>query len=313
MSAYDCISGVRTQKDLGPSMLGDVSTAPQPDWATMSLADDAIEVVVTRLNEGPEAIRSSFALLSDAERQRAGRFAFERDRRRFTVARARLRQLLAMRLGIHPESVVLNYGAYGKPALEGLSAESDLRFNVSHCDDIAVYVFATGREVGVDVEYVRVMPDADDIAARFFSRHENKTYMALARRDKPQGFFNCWTRKEAFIKALGDGLSHPLDRFDVSLSPGELARILRVDGTPGEDCEWEIHSFVPWPGFIGAIVAQKLGTGSFTRVDPEQVAMSLRRLRDSAGAINDRHQRCLETGAQWTRCVDGWQTERFVF
>jgi 4'-phosphopantetheinyl transferase len=236
-------------------------------------ADDAIDVVVTGLEVEAEAVHASAALLSDAERQRASRFAFDRDRNRFIVARARLRQLLAARLGVGPASVELVYGARGKPALARRFAHSGLRFNVSHSNDVAVYAFAPGREVGIDVEAVRVIRDADDIAARFFSRRENEAYLALDPRDRPLGFFNCWTRKEAFIKALGDGLSHPLDRFDVSLTPGEPAKILRVDSTPGGDCEWTLHSFVPEPGFIGAIVVQKFAYEVASMAGPERIAV----------------------------------------
>jgi 4'-phosphopantetheinyl transferase len=120
-----------------------------------------------------------------------------------------------------------------------------------------VYAFAQGRAVGIDVEAIRTIRDADAIAARFFSRRENETYRALDPEDKPLGFFNCWTRKEAFVKALGAGLSHRLDRFDVSLAPGEPARILSVDGIASPDCGWTIHSFIPRPGYIGAVVTQE--------------------------------------------------------
>ena len=217
---------------------------------------DAIEVVVIRLAIGPAAVRASAVLLSDAERQRASRFVFDRDAHRFIVARARLRQLLAVRLGVRPESVELVYGARGKPALALPEADSDLRFNVSHRDEVAVYAFSFGREVGIDVEAVRMIRDADAIAARSFSRRENEAYRALDPRDRLLGFFNCWTRKEAFVKALGDGLSLPLDRFEVSLAPGEPARILRVGHTPGADCGWRLASFSPAPGFVGAVVAE---------------------------------------------------------
>jgi 4'-phosphopantetheinyl transferase len=220
------------------------------------LADDAVEVVATTLDVGRDCVRALTALLSEAERQRAGRFAFDRDRRRFIVARARLRQLLAARLGVAPESVELAYGTHGKPALARRSTDSDLRFNVSHSEEVAVYAFAAGREVGIDVEVVHAITDADDIAARSFSRRENEAYLALDPRDKPLGFFNCWTRKEAFIKALGDGLSHPLDRFEVSLTPGEPARIVHVESTPGERCGWTLHGFSPGPGLVGAVVVQ---------------------------------------------------------
>jgi 4'-phosphopantetheinyl transferase len=101
-----------------------------------------------------------------------------------------------------------------------------------------------------------VIDDADGIAASVFSRPENEAYLALARPDRPLGFFNCWTRKEAFVKAIGDGLTHPLTGFDVSLAPGEPARIVRVNETPGDDCGWRMESFSPAPGFVAAVVTQ---------------------------------------------------------
>jgi len=236
------------------------------------LPADPYEIVVFRLDVEPDAVRASAALLSDAERQKANRFAFDHDRRRFIVARAQLRRFLAARLGVRPESVELIYGPRGKPALSRRFADSDLRFNVSHSEDVAVYAFAPGREIGIDVEAVREIRDADDIAARFFSRRECEAYRALDRHDRPLGFFNCWTRKEAFIKAIGDGIYYPLDRFDVSLSPGEPANILRVESTPGEDCEWRLHSFVPETGFIGAVVVQKFAHELASMAGPERIA-----------------------------------------
>jgi 4'-phosphopantetheinyl transferase len=195
-------------------------------------------------------------LLSADETERAGRFAFERDRRRYIVARARLRQLLGERLGAAPESLRFVYKPHGKPALARCPAQRDLRFNVSHCGEVAAYAFAEGREVGVDIEEVRELSDADDIAMRCFSRRERAAYMHLPVRERPQGFFNCWTRKEAFIKALGEGLSHPLEAFDVSLAPGKPARLLRVGGVPASRCGWTLSSFEPAPGVVGAVAVQ---------------------------------------------------------
>jgi len=220
------------------------------------IAIDEVEIAVAGLEVEPEAVRTSAALLSDAERLRAGRFAFDRDRRRFTVARARLRQLLVERLGTRPEAIELTQGVHGKPALAQRCGYPDLRFNVSHCEDVAVYAFASGREVGIDVEAVRALRDADEIAARFFSRRENEAYLGLYPNDRSLGFFNCWTRKEAFVKALGNGLSYPLDRFEVSLAPDEPAKILRVENTPGADCRWGMTSFSPCPGFVAAVVTE---------------------------------------------------------
>ncbi len=231
---------------------------PQFYRTDASVRDDAFEVMTAWLDVDAAALGAAVALLCATERQRARRFAFDRERRRFIVARARLRQLLAARLGVRPESVELDYGAHGKPVLAGRHADSELHFNLSHCEDVAVYAFTHRRDIGIDVEAVRVLCDADDIAARFFSRRENQAYRALEVCDRPLGFFNCWTRKEAFVKALGDGLSHPLHRFDVSLAPGAPARILSTDGIAVNDNEWTVHSFAPSPGFVAAVVTKSL-------------------------------------------------------
>jgi 4'-phosphopantetheinyl transferase len=197
----------------------------------------AVEVVTARLDLACEAVAALSACLCEAERQRATRFHAERDRRRFIVARARLRELLAERVGLAAQSLELTYGKNGKPALAGRPAHTGWGFNLSHCDELAVYGFARGIELGVDVEAIRAVREADAIAARCFSPGENRAYRALAPQDRMLGFFRCWTRKEAFVKALGDGLSVPLAEVDVSLPPSG----------------WRLHSFSPLPGFIAAL------------------------------------------------------------
>jgi 4'-phosphopantetheinyl transferase len=162
-------------------------------------------------------------------------------------------------LSLHsrPDRVEFDNGPRGKPRLAGDFAESDLRFNLSHCGNVALYAFSRGREIGVDVEAVQEMRDADAIAARFFSPRENQNYLALDPRDRPLGFFNCWTRKEAFIKAIGDGLHFPLDAFDVSLAPGDPATILRVGDVAGDACGWTLHDVDPGlPGYAAAVVVR---------------------------------------------------------
>lgn len=249
------------------------SIAPLVTEAAVSLGGGTFEVVSVRLDAEVAASGELAQCLSDGERLRASRFIFERDRRRFIVGRARLRHLLASRLGVQPHAVELVYGPHGKPALSRRFADSDLRFNLSRSEEVAVYVFSRGREIGIDVEAVRVMRDADDIAARFFSPRENKSYCTLDPRDKPLGFFNCWTRKEAFIKALGDGLCHPLDCFDVSLAPNEPARILRVENTSGDVCGWALHGFSPGPGLISAVVIRKSADELTSKACPERAAL----------------------------------------
>ena len=196
-----------------------------------------VEVVTTGLEVQPDATAAWYDLLSDTERSRANRFASGRDRRRFIVARARLRQLLGERLRVPAAAVELSSGPNGKPALAGRFACSDLRFNTSHCEDVAAYAFAQGREVGIDIERVRVMSDADTLASRFFSDDERAAYEALPPAGRPLGFFESWTRKEAFIKALGEGLDHPFDDIDTR--------------------QWQMMRFAPAPGFVGALVIER--------------------------------------------------------
>jgi len=213
---------------------------------------EGIEVVVTRLSMDADAVRSAGTVLSVAERRRADRFVLDRDRRRFIARRARLRQLLGERLDVPPASVELAYGPRGKPALAQRFTGSALRFNLSRYGDLAVFAFSSRTEIGIDVEAIRIVEEADAVAASSFSRREQDMYRGLAARDKQLGFLNCWTRKEAFVKAIGTGLCHPLDSFDVSMAPGEPPRVLRVENTDG-DCGWRIGSFFPAPGFVAAI------------------------------------------------------------
>lgn len=223
---------------------------------TPSFKNDSFEVIVARLDSEPNAVRDAEALLSDDERKRADRFAFDRDRNRFIFARAGLRKLLAARLGTQPKSVELSYGPHGKPALAPEFSHEDLRFNTSHSEDVAVYALSQGRDIGVDVEAVRLIPDSDDIATHCFSTRENEAYRGLDAGDKIEGFFNCWTRKEAFIKALGDGLYYPLDSFDVSLEPGDPTKMLRMGSICGYHRGWQLYSFTPVSGYVGAVVIE---------------------------------------------------------
>jgi 4'-phosphopantetheinyl transferase len=232
-----------------------VDTLIAPTTPRSCFLNAEIEVLVSRLDVAPETAAAE-ACLSDDERQRARRYRHDRDRRRFVVARGRLRQLLGERLGVPPAAVELACGRNGKPALAPRFAGSGWRFNVSHCGEIALYALSRRREVGVDVEAVRVLEEGDEIARRFFSRREVAAYRALAPRDRPLGFFNCWTRKEAFVKALGVGLSLHLERFDVSLAPGEPARLLRIERGLSERAGWRLAAFSPLPGYVAALASR---------------------------------------------------------
>ena len=190
-------------------------------------------------------------VLQPDEIDRANRFHFERDRKRFAIARGFLRVLLGRYFQNDPKRVMFSYGAYGKPALE---QGGSLRFNMSHSNLVALYAFTDGREIGVDVEYVRADFTNEDIARRFFSPFEVETLCGLPDEDRVESFFRCWTRKEAYIKATGRGLSQPLDSFDVTLGPRERAALLRNDDGTHE--RWTMADIEVGPGYAGAVAVE---------------------------------------------------------
>jgi 4'-phosphopantetheinyl transferase len=192
-------------------------------------------------------------LLSAAEWDRAGRYRFPRDRERCVVRRGQLRVLLGAYLGEDPSHVQLGVGRYGKPELVGTAERAALRFNLSDSGPVALYAFADGAEIGVDVEEVRPMADADQVSRRFFSPSETAVLDAVPAGQKDLAFFHCWTRKEAFLKADGQGLFAPLDSFDVSLLPGEPAAIRDVRGPGPEAAKWSLYHLEPCAGYVGAL------------------------------------------------------------
>ncbi|HEX7239289.1 MAG TPA: 4'-phosphopantetheinyl transferase superfamily protein [Longimicrobiaceae bacterium] len=229
-----------------------------PPPAELSLGGEEVHVWNTPLDPPDETVRRARALLSEDERARADRFRFDRDRRRFTVARGVLRTLLGRYLGVDPRRVAFGYGSHGKPALAD-DVGSGLRFNVSHSGELALHSFTRGRELGVDVELVHAIKDADAVAERFFSAAENEVFRSLPADARTDAFFNCWTRKEAYIKAVGEGLSFPLHVFDVSLRPGEPALLLG-SRDPRQAERWSLHGLPdPAPGYRAALVVEGAG------------------------------------------------------
>lgn len=188
------------------------------------------------------------ALLSEDELDRASRFRFERDRDAFVCTRAALRTLTASYLGIAPRDVAFGYGAKGKPEVDGLS------FNASHAGDAALVAFSSGGRLGVDVEVMRTDVELRPLARRFFTRSENAALDALPPEMYAAGFYRCWTRKEAFVKALGEGLSFELDRVEVSVHP-DPARILSVDGDAAAGDRWTMRDVPVGEGYAGAVAS----------------------------------------------------------
>jgi 4'-phosphopantetheinyl transferase len=196
------------------------------------------------------------SLLSEDERDRAAKFHFARDRDDFTVARAALRVILGGYLGLPPGRLRFSYTSYGKPSLDESAGVGAPRFNLSHAGGVALYAVAHGREVGVDVEQVRDDMACRDVAERFFSRREVAALCALPQGAQTRAFFDCWTRKEAYVKARGEGLSMPLDSFDVSLSPGEPAALLDTRGDAREASRWSLRELSPGPGYVAAVAVE---------------------------------------------------------
>ena len=191
------------------------------------------------------------ALLQPDEVSRANRFYFEKDRNRFVIARGFLRLLLGRYLETQPARLMFSYGAYGKPSLEG---DQTLRFNMSHSHLMALYAVTEGCEIGVDVERIRADFTSDDIARRYFSPFEVESLCGLPSTDRVAGFFRCWTRKEAYIKATGRGLSQALDGFDVTLGPREQAMLLRNED--GTHARWTLADIEVGPGYAGAVAVE---------------------------------------------------------
>jgi 4'-phosphopantetheinyl transferase len=193
-------------------------------------------------------------LLSADEQRRAGDYARPELRRAFLVARGVLRTLLGRYLGLKADEVRLAYNAHGRPELGPELRGAELRFNLSHSGSVVLYAFTRNREVGIDVERPGRRLEFEPLARRFFSPHEAETLLALPDAERRAAFFRCWTRKEAFIKATGRGLSYGLSRFDVSLGPNEPARLLRA--AFDDPSAWSMRDLPAGTDYAAALVVE---------------------------------------------------------
>ena len=219
-------------------------------------ANGEIHVFCASLDQPcPEMERFAESLSKD-ERQRAARFHFERDKNRFVTGRGILREILGWLLGAEPCELVFSQGFHGKPRLAKPVAGSFLHFNRAHCDSLAVYAISPTSEVGIDLEGIRPVLETEDIVARFFSERERAQWLSLPSGGRAEAFFNCWTRKEAYLKATGEGIAHSLPQVEVSLAPGRAAELLSIAGDVGEAFLWTIHALAPAAGFIGALAVR---------------------------------------------------------
>jgi 4'-phosphopantetheinyl transferase len=226
------------------------------------VADHALQLPTSELHvwsiplDLPESdVSEASQVLSEDELSRAVRFHFALHRRRYIAGRSALRSILAAYVGKRAGDLKFFYGSHGKPHLA--LPDGGVRFNFSNSEGHAICAVMRDTEIGADLEMVRALSDYETIAEQFFSPGETKTLLSLPPGSRQEAFVNCWTRKEAFLKALGSGLALPLDSFEVSLRPGDPARLLSVGGNSAGASGWTLISMSPLPNFVASVAVRR--------------------------------------------------------
>lgn len=228
---------------------------PSPE--SLALGTHEVHLWRSTLDLPPSRVETLERTLAADERQRASQFRFPTDRARFIVARGILRALLGRYLGKEPYTLQFTYNAYGKPALAEESERRPLLFNVTHVQGMALYAFTDIGDIGIDIEQITTaVQDYEHIASRFFSPAEMEELHTVPVERRQEAFLNCWTRKEAYIKARGLGLSLVLSQFDVSLTPGAAAKLLATREMGQEASWWSLHELAPGPGYVAALAVK---------------------------------------------------------
>ena len=242
---------------------------PAEDCVVPDLQTCVVNVWTRTLQNSTPDEAGCYESLSTDEQERAARYRIERPRNDFIQTRCALRILLARYLGTTPRDLTFGYSEYGKPVLKG---PCDVRFNVSHTDGLALMAFVRHREIGIDVEKIRPRPDARKLAERFFSDEERRSLENLSGGELQAAFFRCWTRKEAYIKAKGEGLSLPLHQFDVSVAADEPQALLATRPDPSEADRWSVRDLPTRPGYAAALAVAETETA-------EEVAVRVETMR----------------------------------
>lgn len=227
----------------------------RPPWP-LELGYEDVHVWRASLDVTGERLRSLQRTLSPDERERAERFHFERDRRRYIIAHGVLRDILSRYLGVGPGLLRFHRGPHGKPALTETFGGGELGFNLTHSNELVLCAVTRSRKVGIDLEHMRTGFSEVQIAEQFFSSREIEELRSLSPEVRREAFFSCWTRKEAYLKAIGEGLLSPLDHFSVSLTPEEPAVLRHVAGDPSEAARWSLRALTPGPGYAAALVVE---------------------------------------------------------
>lgn len=236
----------RSKTELRISEVWDATRISHP----AELLPDVVHLWQRSLNASADELDEHCGWLSNVEKERALRFRVERARNEFVFTRGTLRRLLAEYLGSTPQEVRFRYTERGKPILEG---ESSLCFNVSHTEGVAMMAFVRRRAIGADVEHLGRVTDAARLAERFFSERERQALRQVSPENLQAAFLRCWTRKEAYIKAKGEGLSMPLHQFDVSIIAGDRDALLATRPDPAEAARWTICDVPIGSGYAAAV------------------------------------------------------------
>ena len=224
------------------------------------IPSDEVHVWRASLARPADCIQQLAQMLSADERLRAGRFHFQRDRLHFIIGRGMLRTILGQYLGVDPARLRFEYSSHGKPSLEPKGFETPVGlvpcFSISHAHGLALCAVTCNREVGVDLELIRPISEVEQLVESFFSSREKAIFQMLPASRRQEAFFNCWTRKEAYLKASGDGLARPLDEVEALRAQGESAWLLRIAGDFQEASRWSIRDLLPASGYTAALVVE---------------------------------------------------------
>ena len=223
----------------------------------LTLEPGHVHVWRTSVTLGQARLVELTGTLALDELSRARRFVFDKDRERYIASRGLLRALLGRYTGADPQGIEFAYGPQGKPALRRPAC--GLQFNVSHSGTMALFAFSASLELGIDIEKIRPPPTDMGIARARFSALEFAALQRVPVDLRPEAFFHCWTRKEAFVKAVGGGLPFGLDRFDVTLDPGKPVALLNCRWDPLEAGRWSLIDMNPAPGYAGALAVKDAG------------------------------------------------------
>lgn len=234
-----------------PSSLWRLTAAP------VSLPLDRLDVWRLHL-EAATTLESDETLLSPEELVRANRFRFQKDKHRFVTCRSALRRLLGQYLAVPPRQVGFEYSEYGKPGLKISDNPHRLSFNVAHSGDQALIAFGSGHQLGIDIEKVRGDLDTKSLSERFFSKRELGELRALPEAMQLPAFFACWCRKEAFIKAIGEGLSFPLNEFSVSVHPERCPVVEDIKGSAEAGLRWSLTDLAVGTEYRAAVAVDSL-------------------------------------------------------